>query len=75
MDEIISCRYLSDFRVNISKNLCLSFLTDKVLKGFDDGLLTGMILIDMEKAFDTINHETIFMTLSDKFLRKHYKMV
>ena len=48
--------YQSGFRTNHSTNLYLSFLTDKILKGFDEGLLTGMILIDLEKAFDTINH-------------------
>ena len=26
------------------------FLSDKILKGFDDGLVTGMILIDFQKA-------------------------
>ena len=35
----------SGFRTNHSTNLCLSFLTDKILKGFDEGLLTGMILL------------------------------
>ena len=49
--------YQSGFRGNHSTNLCLSFLTDKVLKGFDKGLLTGMILIDLQKAFNTIDHE------------------
>ena len=36
-----------------------SFLTDKILKGFDEGLLTGMILIDLRKAFDTIKHRIL----------------
>ena len=37
-----------------STESCLSFLTDKISKGFDSGLYTGMILIDLQKAFDTI---------------------
>ena len=41
--------YQSGFRTNHSTNLYLSFLTDKTLKGFDEGLLTGMILIDLQK--------------------------
>ena len=41
----------------------LSFITDKVLKGLDDGLLTGMILIDLQKAFDTIDHEILLQKL------------
>ena len=55
--------YQSGFRTNHSTNLCLSFLTDKILKGFDEGLLTGMILIDLQKAFDTINLEILFKKL------------
>ena len=33
------------------------------LRGFDEGLLTGMILIDLQKAFDTINHEFLLQKL------------
>ena len=38
---------------------CLSILTDKILKGLDDGLVTGMILIDRQKLFDAINHDIL----------------
>ena len=51
--------YQSGFRKNHSTDTCLSFLNDKILKGFDDGLVTGMILIDLQKAFDTINHDIL----------------
>ena len=34
-------------------------MTDKIPRGFDEGLLTGIILIDLQKAFDTINHEIL----------------
>ena len=47
----------------IIQQICLSFLADKVLKGFDEGLLTGMILIDLQKAFDTIDHEILLQKL------------
>ena len=49
-------KFQSGFRGNHSTNECLSYLNDKILKGFDEGLLTGMILIDLQKAFDTIDH-------------------
>ena len=47
--------FQSRFRPNHPTNLCLAYLTGKMLKGFDEGSLTGMIFIDLEKAFDTIN--------------------
>ena len=35
------------------------FLHEKILKGFDKGLMNGMILIDLQKAFDTIDHDIL----------------
>ena len=49
----------SGFRKNHSTDLCLSYLNDKIPKGFDKGLFMGMLLIDLQKAFDTINHEIL----------------
>ena len=40
-------RYQSGFRKNHSTDTCFSYLTDKIQTGFDTGLLTGMILIDL----------------------------
>ena len=56
--------YQFGFRKNHSTDRCLSFLNDKILKGFDDALVTGMILIDLQKAFDTINHDMLLKKLS-----------
>ena len=39
-------------------------MNDKILKGFDDGLVTGIILIDLQKAFDMINHDILLKKLS-----------
>ena len=43
-------------RANHSKSLCLFFLIDKISKGFEEGLLTGMILINLEEAFNAKDH-------------------
>ena len=42
--------YQPGFRENHSTDSCLTFLHDKILKRFDKGLMTGMILIDLQKA-------------------------
>ena len=53
----------SGFRKNHSTDTCLSFLNDKILKGFDDGLVTGMVLIDLQESFVTINHDILLKKL------------
>ena len=57
-----------NLRCNISINTqlndtCLTLLNNNILNGIDRGLLTGMILIDLQKAFDTIDHEFFLMKL------------
>ena len=49
-------RYQSGFRKFYSTYSCLSYLNNKIATGFESGLFTGMILIDLQKAFDTISH-------------------
>ena len=52
-------KFQSGFRSHHSTDFCLSYLTNKIMTGFDSGLLTGMILIDLQKAFDTIDHDIL----------------
>ena len=49
---------------NHSTDLFLLFFNEKNLKGFDHRMHTGMILIDLQKAFDTINRKILL----DNFL-------
>ena len=55
-------RYQSSFHPHYSTDTCLSYLSDNIIQGFENWMFTGMILIDLQKAFDTIDH--------DNFLRK-----
>ena len=50
-------KFQSGFRQNHSTDTALSYLINKIQSGFDDGFFAGMILIDLQKAFDTIDHE------------------
>ena len=56
-------KFQSGFRQNHSTDFCLSFLTDKISKGVDSGLLTGVILIDLQKAFGTIDHNILLLKM------------
>ena len=47
-------KFQSGFRKFQSTDSYLSYLHDKTTKGFDSGLLTGMVLIDLQKAFDQL---------------------
>ena len=57
-------RHQSGFRKNHLTDTSLAYLTNKILTGFDSGLLTGMIIIDLQKAFDTINHNILLRKMS-----------
>ena len=52
--------FQSGFRKSYSTNHCLAYLADLISRGYDQGLYTGMVLIDLQKAFDTIDHEILF---------------
>ena len=57
-------QYQSGFRTKHSTDTCLTLLNNTILNGIDRGLLTGMILIYLQKAFDTIDHEIFLMKLN-----------
>ena len=46
------------FRKSFSTNSCLTLLSDKK-KDFESGRHAGLILVDLQKAFDTIDHEIL----------------
>ena len=63
-EEILSMnkilyRFQSSFRKNYSANTFPGHLTGKITTGFEKGLFTGMTLIDLRKACDTIDHQIL----------------
>ena len=58
-DNNIFHKYQSGFRNNHSTYLSLSFFNDKILKGFDNVVYTGMILTELQEAFHTINQKIL----------------
>ena len=54
---ILSCQF--GFRLRKSTTTALINFTDHILSKMDDGKVTGVIFLDLKKAFDTVNHELI----------------
>ena len=52
------------FITNRLSDLCVSFLTDKILDGFDEGLLIGMILINLQHVFDSKNQKILLKNVN-----------
>ena len=56
-------KYQSGFRANFSTDSCLAQLTDFILRRIDKGFHTGMILVDLQKALDTLDHTLLLQKM------------
>ena len=56
-------KYQSIFRANFSTDSCLVQLTDFILRSMGKVFHTGMILIDLQKAFDTLDHTVLLQKM------------
>lgn len=56
-------KFHSDIRKKHLPVICLSYLTDKISDGFDSGLLKGIIWVDPQKAFGTIDHNILLQKM------------
>lgn len=61
-NKLITCNQ-SGFRPKHSCETALNSLVDRWLKHIDDGKLTGVLFIDLSKAFDTVNHNVLMHKL------------
>ena len=60
--------YQSGFKSKHSLKTCLVHLSNQALKNFETRKSTGMILIGLQKAFDTLDHECFFFLKKKKNL-------
>ena len=56
-------KILYKFQSGLRRNFFTNSCSNKIANGFESGLHTGMILIDLQKAFDTIDHEILINKL------------
>ena len=57
-------KFQSGFRGSYSTDTCLIYLQDHIRKQTESGYFTGMILLDIQKAFDSVDHEILCNKLS-----------
>ena len=56
-------KYQSGYCPLHSTSTCLTDVTNKILYNMDKGQLTGMVFLDLSKAFDTIDHDLMLNKL------------
>ena len=61
--------YQCGFRRNHSTESATIALSDFIRRGMDQGLLTGAVLIDLRKAFDFVDHDTLVSKLESYGLK------
>ena len=62
-DKKLLYKFQSGFRTRYSTDTCLIHLTDFLKFQMDKGNLIGMVLLDLQKAFDTVDHSILLMKL------------
>ena len=63
-DNNVLYKYQLGFRTFHSTDTYLSYLNEETRKGFDSTLVTGMILIDLQKTSNTIDHNNLTVKIN-----------
>ena len=59
VDNGLLYQFQSGFRSSYSTDTCLIHLFDHIKSQTSKGLYTGMVMIDLQKAFDTVDHHIL----------------
>ena len=59
------------FRKNHSTQEAVTYLTDCIRKGIDEGCVTAAVFVDFRKAFDSVNHQLLLNKLPEYGINNH----
>ena len=59
----VLCKEQSGFRKKHSTQTATTDVTDYILNNMDNGFLTGAVYLDLKKAFDSVDSETLLFKL------------
>ena len=71
-DNNILYEFQSGFRGKFSTDTCLIHLLDHIRDKNSEGLFTGMVLLDLQKAFDTVDHNILCGKLTNMGIQAHW---
>ena len=63
-DSGLICSQQSGFRPGYSTCTSLTYVTNYLYKQMDQGKITGIVFLDLKKAFDTVDHELLLCKLN-----------
>ena len=62
-DNNLMSKFQSGFRKDFFTETSITYFVDNIRKNMDNGLLTGVVFIDLKKAFDTVDQELLLNKL------------